>query len=184
MRSDDAAACRVTPKGARQYGAAANSANGIVWGGLRNMGLASQLAVAVSQFPGAADFLTTRYGCLAASQLNYILGDTGRSFVVGTGETPPAQAHTREGFCTITNSRSDCSGTQWVSRSYPNPNVRASAAATRFGCRVQAVCIHRGVMVLLPRPGAMQCSPPTQRPRHATCVQTLPAAAPAFSAMP
>ena len=39
------------------FGAAAN--NGIVWGGLRNIGLASHIALSVADFRGAPDFLRT-----------------------------------------------------------------------------------------------------------------------------
>jgi hypothetical protein len=46
----------------------------VVWGGLRNTALSSSIAAALSDFPGAPDFLSRRYGCLAASQLNYMLG--------------------------------------------------------------------------------------------------------------
>ena len=71
--------CSITPQGARMFTGDSNAQNGaqVVWGSLRNMGLGASVATSVADFPGAPDFLTTRYGCLAASQLNYILGDTG-----------------------------------------------------------------------------------------------------------
>lgn len=130
------------------YGAAAGS-NGIVWGGLRNMGLAAHIAVAVSQFPGAAPFLTTRYGCFAASQLNYILGDTGRSFLVGAGTNPPTQAHTREGFCTRANTAAECTYWRWLNGSYANPNVRL--ATSSLCCHVMRLLLmHCCLCALLP----------------------------------
>lgn len=106
---------------------AANPRNGIVWGTLRNQATAAALASAVADFPGAPTFMRDRYGCLAASQLNYILGDTGRSFIVGEGRNPPKQAHSREAFCQQEDNIRDCSPERFSSANLDNPNVRLLA---------------------------------------------------------
>ena len=61
---------------------------------------------------------------MAASQLNYILGDTEFSYVVGHGSSYSTNAHTREGFCTEDDSARDCNALRWGTRSLANPNVR------------------------------------------------------------
>ena len=115
------------------YAAAAYN-NDIVWGGLRNMGLAGHIALSVADFPGAKGFLAARYGCFAASQLNYMLGDVGGfSFVVGHGREWSEQPHTREGFCERDKPASWCSAWQWVMGG-ANPNVRISLLRPVFFC--------------------------------------------------
>ena len=118
------------------FAGAADSRTGQVWGGLRNLGLSASIASAVGDLPGAPAYLRTRYGCCAASQLNYILGDTGRSFIVGQGVDPPQFAHSRDAFCRLGDTRADCSLTLWRDQSYPNPNVRVCAS-----------CLQRKVMI-------------------------------------
>lgn len=120
---------RVTPKGARMFAAATSKGTNTVWGGLRNIGLAVQIATAIAEFPGAPTFLRDRYGCLAASQLNYVLGDTGRSFVAGIGANPPQQLHSREGFCAVDAPASTCGSAAWSS-SAPNAQVVVGALAS------------------------------------------------------
>ncbi len=42
-----------------------------------------------------------RYSCWARSQIKYILGDCGRSYVVGFGNNPPTHAHHRGASCPL-----------------------------------------------------------------------------------
>lgn len=117
--------CRVSEQGFRFFtGDDPEPPGGIVWGNSRNALGAAALAAAVADFPGAPAYLKSRYGCLAASQLNYILGDTGRSFVVGFGASPPRLPHSREGFCRRDMPADTCSFTEFTNNALPNPNVR------------------------------------------------------------
>ncbi len=46
----------------------------------------------------AADYMPTKaldYHDFAKSQINYMLGDAGRSYVVGFGNNPPTEPHHR-----------------------------------------------------------------------------------------
>jgi hypothetical protein len=94
----------------------------IVWGGLRNIALASHVAASIADFPGAPAYMRIRYSCLAVSQLNYILGDTGRSFVVGQGDNWPLQPHSREAFCRMDALPLTCSAGRFE-MAPPNQNV-------------------------------------------------------------
>lgn len=67
-----------------------------------------------------------RYRCFAASQINYILGDTGRSFVVGMGHNFPKAPHTRDGFCAIDMDKVDCNYDRWFQDS-DNPQTVVGA---------------------------------------------------------
>ncbi len=51
-------------------------------------------------------------------QVRYMLGDAGRSFVVGYGKDPPERAHHRGASCRP----GDCSGAQ-LATPEPNPNI-------------------------------------------------------------
>jgi len=53
----------------------------------------------------------------AESQVNYILGDTGRSYVVGWGSNPPERCHHRAASCPDAPSQCD-----WSNKDSPNPN--------------------------------------------------------------
>jgi Glycosyl hydrolase family 9 len=119
---------RFTPKGARMFGATVDSSSNTVWGGLRNIALSVHIATAVADFDGAPPYLATRFGCLAASQLNYILGDTGLSFVIGHGMNYPRQAHSREAFCAMDASAASCnSAALWRNATFANPNIVVGA---------------------------------------------------------
>jgi hypothetical protein len=56
--------------------------------------------------------------CTVKSQLGYILGDTGRSFVVGYGTNPPTQPHHRSSSCPSPLS-APC---EWAAFNNPGPN--------------------------------------------------------------
>lgn len=132
VRACGACVCRVTPKGARMYKPARARGSQIVWGGLRNMGTAGHIAAAVADFPGAPEYLRTRYACFAVSQLNYMLGDSGRSFMVGEGANSPVHPHSRDAFCARDWPISQCSNANFGSRTYENGNVRPPAGRSLF----------------------------------------------------
>jgi hypothetical protein len=62
------------------------------------------------------------YRCFAVSQLHYIWGDTGRSFVVGFGKKPPQKPHHRNSICTLQESVDKNCNIAW-GLDRPNPNV-------------------------------------------------------------
>jgi hypothetical protein len=68
------------------------------WGSLRHVGNAMFLMQAYTNRAGSGA-LKTRVDCIARQQLGYILGDAGRSFVVGYGTNPPTQPHHRAASC-------------------------------------------------------------------------------------
>lgn len=115
----------ITPKGARIFNPA-DSASGELWATLRASAEAGSIAALVADFPGIENAMQTRYRCLAASQINYILGDTGRSFVVGVGKNYPKAPHTRDGFCAIDMDEDDCDWGRWSQKSR-NPQVVVGA---------------------------------------------------------
>ena len=80
----------------------------------------------VADFPGIENAMQMRYRCLAASQINYILGDTGRSFVVGVGENYPKAPHTRDGLCAIDMEKGDCTYDRWSQKTI-SPQVCVGA---------------------------------------------------------
>lgn len=59
--------------------------------------------------------------CTVKQQLGYILGDTGRSFVVGYGTSPPTQPHHRASSCPSPHT-SECSWNAFNSKD-PNPQT-------------------------------------------------------------
>lgn len=81
--------------------------------GSGNAGEAASIAALVADFPGIDKALQMRYRCLTASQVNYILGDTGRSFVVGVGKNYPLAPHSREAFCAIDMKAPVCNSRRW-----------------------------------------------------------------------
>ena len=129
LRTDPPALHRVTGKGARMYYPARARGTNIVWGGLRNLGTAGHIAAAVADFPGAPRYLRTRYACFAVSQLNYILGDSGRSFMVGEGRNSPKHPHSRDAFCARDWTVAQCNNDEFGSRTVMNGNVRPAARA-------------------------------------------------------
>jgi hypothetical protein len=60
----------------------------------------------------------------AEKQMGYIMGDTGRSFIVGWGVNPPTHAHHRAASCPITG---PCSYEVDYEKPDPNPNVIVGA---------------------------------------------------------
>lgn len=83
---------------------------------------AASIAALVADFPGIDQALQKRYRCLTASQINYVLGDTGRSYVIGAGKDFPKAAHSRESFCAKSWDTEDCTYNQWFKDSVSNGN--------------------------------------------------------------
>jgi endoglucanase len=91
-----------------------------------NAGEAASIAALVADFPGLEEALKTRYRCLTVSQINYILGDSGRSFVVGVGKQFPLAPHSREGFCAMYMDQNECSYGNWYDDA-ANPQIIVGA---------------------------------------------------------
>jgi len=72
-------------------------------------------------------FLTAR------AQIRYMLGDAGRSYVVGYGKDPPLRAHHRGASCRP----GDCSSVQQGS---PDPNPNVISGALVGGAQAAAAC--------------------------------------------
>lgn len=65
------------------------------WGSLRHAGNVAFVCLQAAD----AGINAAEYRDFARSQINYILGDTGRSFVVGYGVNPPQRPHHRASSC-------------------------------------------------------------------------------------
>jgi hypothetical protein len=68
------------------------------WGSLRHVGNGIFLLQAYAKRI-SDPALKAKVDCLTLQQLNYILGSTGKSYVVGYGENSPQQAHHRAASC-------------------------------------------------------------------------------------
>jgi hypothetical protein len=93
-RVDCAACCSSSPKGLRFY-------DGQTWASLRLATFSSFTALSYASLPGVPPAEATAARCLARSQLGYVAGDTGRSYIVGVGTDPPQQVHHRDAACTL-----------------------------------------------------------------------------------
>ena len=71
---------------------------------LPNAAAAAHIALMYADIKGLSPDNALQARCYARSQLGYILGDTGRSYVVGVGREPPQQSHHRDASCTFANS--------------------------------------------------------------------------------
>ena len=65
------------------------------WGSLRYATTSAFIAMSYSEWEGCPKDKKKLYADFAESQINYALGSSGRSFVVGYGENPPKQPHHR-----------------------------------------------------------------------------------------
>ena len=87
-----------------------------------------------------------KYECWARSQIRYMIGDSGRSYVVGFGSTPPSSEHHRGASCQLESSTgSDNPVCDWkdFALSTPNPN-------TLYGALVGGAPCPRQVLGLCP----------------------------------
>jgi Glycosyl hydrolase family 9 len=69
------------------------------WGSNRYALNAAAIALMAAPHFDSAFANTAR--CFAVSQINYVLGDAGRSFMVGFGKNPPLRPHHRNAACTF-----------------------------------------------------------------------------------
>ncbi|CAC5367752.1 E3.2.1.4 [Mytilus coruscus] len=86
------------------------------WGSLRHAANQAFLALIAAE----AGVNPTDYRKWAKSQIGYILGDTGRSYVVGFGVNPPTHEHHRAASCPVIPAT--CSH-DFLDMKYPNPHV-------------------------------------------------------------
>jgi hypothetical protein len=73
----------------------------INWASLRLATVSSFTAMTLTTFPGVSEELKAQAFCLARSQMGYVVGDTGFSYVVGFGPTYAKQVHSRDAACTL-----------------------------------------------------------------------------------
>ncbi len=107
------------------------------WGNLRYV--ANQALMALlhnkayeGQQPGARRALI--YTCFARKQLRLMLGEGGRSYVVGVGNNPVCRPHHRASSCGALGSRCDCSA---LRNPGCNPNVLYGALVGGPGAKDQ-----------------------------------------------
>lgn len=77
------------------------------WGSLRYATTAAFLADLYAGWSGCPESKANTYKSFAKSQLDYALGSTGRSFVVGYGTNPPVHPHHRTAHGSWANNMSD-----------------------------------------------------------------------------
>ena len=93
------------------------------WGSLRySLSACSVGAVYAAHVP--TDPKTPSYAAWVASQVDYALGSTGRSFMVGFGVNPPTHCHNRGSSC---NGPTGPCGYDDFNLPSPNPNLLAGA---------------------------------------------------------
>ncbi|KAK9807813.1 hypothetical protein WJX72_010109 [[Myrmecia] bisecta] len=91
------------------------------WGSLRYASNAAFLtAIYAKSIQGSNPSGAIQHACWARKTMGYILGDTGRSFVVGYGNNPPTHVHHRAASCP--GPRLDC-GFDYFNAATPNPHV-------------------------------------------------------------
>ncbi|KAF0310070.1 Endoglucanase E-4 [Amphibalanus amphitrite] len=86
------------------------------WGSLRHAANAALVCLQAAE----AGLSPTTYRALAKQQINLMLGDAGRSFVVGFGENPPLRPHHKAASCP--SAPAACSWDQ-LNTAEPNPHV-------------------------------------------------------------
>lgn len=89
-----AAACRASPLGLRRFEEER-------WASLRLAAFSAFTALSYASLPDTVPAQVWKARCLARAQLGYIVGDTGRSYVVGYGRRFPQQVHHRDAACTL-----------------------------------------------------------------------------------
>nr|AGP76418.1 endo-beta-1,4-glucanase [Nasutitermes sp. NpEG] len=91
-----------------------------MWGSLRHAANAAFIMLAAAGLGLSA----TCYRQFAQTQIDYALGDGGRSFVRGFGSNPPTRPHHRSSSCPPAPARCDWNT---FNSPYPNPNVITGA---------------------------------------------------------
>ena len=69
------------------------------WGSNRYAANAAFLMMQAKKMNRMAEADQNKYFNFAAGQINYMLGDSGRSYVVGFGNNPPKKPHHRASSC-------------------------------------------------------------------------------------
>lgn len=107
---DGYSAPRKTPKGLSWFSP---------WGSLRHSANAAFLLLAHDKMNDINRDSSKRKDiqCFAHRQIRYMLGSSGRSFVVGYGENPPMRPHHRASSCPLMPSPCD-----WTAMNNPGPN--------------------------------------------------------------
>ncbi|XP_002735749.1 endoglucanase A-like [Saccoglossus kowalevskii] len=90
------------------------------WGPLRYAANAAMLGLIAADY----GIRQSAYRDFAYSQINYMLGDTGRSYVVGFGNSPPERPHHRSSSCPDYPAKCD-----WAQHSSPSPNPQTAYGA-------------------------------------------------------
>ncbi|CAF1310342.1 unnamed protein product, partial [Didymodactylos carnosus] len=90
------------------------------WGALRHAGNVAFVCLQAA----AAGINTQEYVNFAAKQINYILGDSGRSYVIGFGNDYPKKPHHRSSSCPNRPALCD-----WNAYNSPNPNPQLLVGA-------------------------------------------------------
>jgi len=91
-----------------------------MWGSLRHTSNAAYVCLVAA----TAGINTSVYNAFAKSQIDYMLGDAGRSFVVGYGVNPPQRPHHTSSSCP--NMPAPCT---WEQFSSPAPNPQTLTGA-------------------------------------------------------
>jgi hypothetical protein len=125
---------RATPKGLRTFSTEK-------WASLRMAVTASAIAGVYAALPGQHEGTAAHSRCLARSQLRYVVGDTGFSYIAGFGPAYPTQVHHRDAACTLEEDASgDCGGEKCADSRFYMP-ASAPHAATAVTC--QYCCAQR-----------------------------------------
>ncbi|XP_006812413.1 endoglucanase Z-like [Saccoglossus kowalevskii] len=91
------------------------------WGSLRWAANTAALAILGAHY----DVRAAAYTTFALTQLDYILGSSGHSYVVGVGENPPVEPHHRASSCP--NITEECTNTNSFNYEGPNHHVLRGA---------------------------------------------------------
>lgn len=96
--------------------------------------------VLLSTHPAGSDpRQAQKYECWARSQIRYMIGDSGRSYVVGFGSTPPGSEHHRGASCPAESSLGSnnpvCDYGDYALPT-PNPNTLYGALVGGAPCRL------------------------------------------------
>ena len=71
------------------------------WGPLRHASNVALACLQTADIAGVSAANAAKFRRFAVSQINYALGDGGRSYVVGFGNNPPTRPHHRSSSCPV-----------------------------------------------------------------------------------
>ncbi len=107
---------------------------------------------------GSDPVQAAKYECWARSQIRYMIGDSGRSYVVGFGNTPPGSEHHRGASCPAeTSLGSNNPVCDYSDYALPTPNPNVLYGALVGGARAPPRCAAAALdgLACLSRPGWM-----------------------------